>query len=331
MEKRMQLTDSRKIPVRTVAASATGAVTVGPIAGACRGGRDGTGDCRCLLREIHIRVALFAVAVVALLIGYHTLLFERAPAIFNSPTEDMSFGWYVPLFSLYVVWTERRKIVESVGPASIWGLFLIVPCAFAGFLGVRGAQIRFEIVGLVGLLIGLVWTMFGARTARQVLFPALFLLFCIPLQSYLDIVTVHLRLMAVSAAYEILKGCGVDIVREGTMLFSPSGAFSIDVADPCSGLRSLFAMMALTAGYSYFTQPTWFRRALLFALAMPIAIVGNVVRVLSIVTVAATCSSDFATGFYHDYSGYVVFLVAVFLMVATGGLITKGAERCAMS
>ena len=64
---------------------------------------------------------------------------------------------------------------------------------------------------------------------------------------------------------------------------------------------------------------------------MHIAIAGNIVRVLSIVAVAATCSSDFATGFYHDYSGYVVFLVAVFLMVATGGLITKGAGRCAMS
>lgn len=115
------------------------------------------------------------------------------------------------------------------------------------------------------------------------------------------------------------------------MLFSPTGAFSIDVAEPCSGMRSLFAMMALTAGYAYFTQPTWIRRGLLFALSIPIAIVGNVSRILSIVLVAATCSSDFAMGFYHDYSGYVVFLVAVFLMVAAGGFITKGVERCARS
>lgn len=283
------------------------------------------------LREIHIRVGLFAAALVALLIGYRTLLLKHAPGAFSNAAEDMSFGWYVPIFSLCVVWMERRKIVDSVGKASLWGLFLIVPCAFVGFLGVRGVQLRFEIVGLVGLLIGLVWTVFGARTARQILFPALFLLFCVPLQSYLDIVTVHLRLLAVSVASEVLKGCGVEVVREGTMLFSPTGAFSIDVADPCSGLRSLFAMMALTAGYAYFTQPTWIRRGLLFVLSIPIAIVGNVVRVLSIVAVAATCSSEFATGFYHDYSGYVVFLVAVFLMVATSGFITKGAGRCAMS
>ena len=282
-------------------------------------------------RDVQIRFALLAVSFLAMVWGYRLLLFEHAPMTFNGAMEDLSYGWYVPVFSLYVVWSERKKILESVGDPSVLGFLAILPFAFAGFLGARGTQVRFEIVGFVGSLIGLVWTMFGARTARQILFPALFLLFCIPLQSYLDIVTVHLRLMAVSVAFEILKGCGVDIVREGTMLFSPTGAFSIDVADPCSGLRSLFAMMALTAGYAYFTQPTWIRRGLLFALSIPIAIIGNVSRILSIVLVAATCSSDFAMGFYHDYSGYVVFLVAVFLMVATGGFITKGAERCARS
>lgn len=274
-------------------------------------------------------MALFAVALVAVLCGYHVLLMEHAPGSFAYEREDLSYGWYVPIFSLYVVWAERRKIVESVGESSAWGLVPLTLFVFLGFLGVRGVQVRLEIVGFVGVLIGLVWSMFGARTMRQTLFPMLFLLFCMPLHSYLDLVTIHLRLLAVSFAEGVLHGCGVEVVREGTMLFSPSGSFAIDVAEPCSGLRSLFAMMALTAGYGYFTQPTWFRRGLLFALAIPIAVVGNAVRILSIAAIAATCSPDFATGFYHDYSGYVVFLVAVALMVLTGGLITKGAERCA--
>ena len=281
------------------------------------------------LKELHIRVALFAASLLVMLFGYHLLLLNHAPSIFNDPMEDMSFGWYVPVFSLYVLWSERRKIVESVGDPSVLGFLAILPFAFAGFLGARGTQVRLEIVGFVGTLLGLVWAMFGTKTMRQVLFPVLFLLFCLPLHTYLDLVTIHLRMLAVSIGYGVLQGCGVDIVREGTMLVSPVGAFSIDVAEPCSGMRSLFAMMALTAGYAYFTQPTWFRRGLLFALSIPIAVIGNVSRIISIVAIAATCSSDFATGFYHDYSGYVVFLVAVFLMVATGGLITKGAEKCA--
>lgn len=282
-------------------------------------------------KELHVRLGLFAVSLLAMLWGYRLMLTRHVPDVFNEPLEDMSYGWFIPLFSLYVLWQERRKIVESLGKPSVVGLIFVLPSLFVGFLGIRGLQVRFEILGFVGLLFGLTWTFFGRRTVGSVIFPIGFLLFCMPLHSYLDLVTIHLRLLAVSIASATLQGCGVEIIRQGTMLASPTGAFAIDIAEPCSGLRSLFAMMALTAGYAYFTQPTWFRRGLLFALSIPIAILGNVARIFSIVIVAATCSADFATGFYHDYSGYIVFLVAILLMVATGGLITKGAEKCAAS
>ena len=282
-------------------------------------------------KELHVRVGLFAVSLLAMLWGYQLMLMRHVPNVFNEPLEDMSYGWYIPLFSLYVLWQERRKIVESLGKPSVIGLLFVLPSLFVGFLGIRGLQVRFEILGFIGLLFGLTWTFFGRRTVGSAIFPIGFLLFCMPLHSYLDLVTIHLRLLAVSIAAGTLQGCGVEIVRQGTMLASPTGAFAIDIAEPCSGLRSLFAMMALTAGYAYFTQPTWFRRGLLFALSIPIAILGNVSRIFSIFIVAATCSADFATGFYHDYSGYIVFLVAILLMVATGGLITKGAEKCAAS
>ena len=276
-----------------------------------------------------LRAGLLAAALIGLLWGFQALLLSHAPGVFNAKEEDMSYAWYVPLFSLYVLWTERAKIRASLGRPGAGGLALALPFVLLGFLGARGLQVRFEIVAFVGLLIAIPWAFYGRRTAQAVLFPALFLLFCIPLNTFLDIVTVHLRLFATAVASAALHGVGADVVRTGTMLAAADGSFAIDVAEPCSGMRSLFAMMALTAGYAYFTQPTWFRRGLLFALSIPIAVIGNVSRIISIVAIAATCSSDFATGFYHDYSGYVVFLVAVFLMVATGGLITKGAEKCA--
>ena len=280
------------------------------------------------IREIHLRTALFAVAVLSMAWGFRLLLFDHAPGVFNGVMEDLSYGWYVPLFSLYVLWRERSKIVASVGEPTLAALPLLAVSFFFGFLGARGSQIRFEILGFVGMLASLAWAFFGRKTAKQVLFPVLFLLFCMPLHSFLDIVTIHLRQLAVAVAYGVMKGVGVEIVRQGTMLVSPSGSFAIDVAEPCSGLRSLFAMAALTAGYAYFTQPTWLRRGALFALSVPIAVVGNIVRIFTIVAIAASCSADFATGFYHDYSGYVVFLVAIALMVACGELVTKGAEKC---
>ena len=280
------------------------------------------------IREIYLRAALFAVATLSMAWGFRLLLFDHAPGVFSGVMEDLSYGWYVPLFSLYVLWRERREIAASVGDPSLAALPLLAVSFFVGFLGARGSQIRFEILGFVGMLVSLTWAFFGRKTAKQVLFPALFLLFCMPLHSFLDVVTIHLRQLAVAVAYVVMKGVGVEIVRQGTMLFSPSGSFAIDVAEPCSGLRSLFAMAALTAGYAYFTQPTWLRRGALFALSVPIAVAGNIVRIFTIVAIAATCSADFATGFYHDYSGYVVFLVAIALMVACGELVTKGAEKC---
>ena len=282
-------------------------------------------------REIHVRTTLFATSLLAMLWGYQLMLLDHAPSVFSGTMEDMSHGWYVPLFSLYVVWRERREIAASVGEPSAWGLVLALPFFAAGFLGIRGYQLRLEEVGFIGLLISLTLAFYGARTAKRILFPALFLLFCMPLATYLDVVTVHLRLLATGTAFAVLKGLGVAVVRRGTMIAAESGSFAIDVADPCSGLRSLFALMALTAGYAYFNLPTWPKRAALFALSVPIAIAANVARILSIALVAAFCSPGFATGFYHDYSGYVVFAVAILLMLAAGGLVERGGRRCAGS
>jgi len=277
--------------------------------------------------DLRIRTILLGCLLAALVWGFRELIFVQMPYIFRDQLEDMSFGWYVPLFWLYVVWTERAKLREALGAPSVTGLILAVPFLFLGFIGVRGIQVRFGVLAFAGLCLTVPWALFGRNLAWRLLFPCLFLLFCIPLATFLDVVTVHLRLLASSVAYGVLSGFGADVVRQGTMLMSKSGSFSIDIAEPCSGLRSIFALMALTAGYAYFNQPTWLRRGILFALSVPLAVLGNVMRILTIALVGVYASGEFATGFYHDYSGYVVFLVAIVLMVACGELINRVAER----
>ena len=285
-----------------------------------------TGESNVSLR---LRAGALAVLLLSMLWGFQDMLLHHAPDMFNMPAEDMSFAWYVPVFSLYVLWTERRKIAESLSFPSVFGFLFTLPFLVVGFIGVRGIQLRFEILAFAGLLVTLPWTFFGRATAKRMLFPAMFLLFCMPLASFLDVVTVHLRLLSTSVAYGALKGFGADIVRNGTAIAAADGSFSIDVAEPCSGLRSLFALMAITAAYAYFNQKTLGRRATLFALSVPIAIAGNVARILTICLVAAYADSEFATGFYHDYSGYVVFAVAIALMVAAGEAISRVAKRSA--
>ena len=275
--------------------------------------------------ENRVRAALLGVSLLALVYGFRELIFVHAPFVFSDPLEDMSFGWYVPIFSAYVVWRERRELMASLGEPSLAGLAAALAALFVGFLGVRGVQIRLEIVAFAALLVAVPWAMYGRRTAARLAFPAAFLLFCIPLATFLDVVTVHLRLLASAVAAAILEGVGAAVERVGTTI-TTSGGFAIDVAAPCAGLRSIFALLALAAGYGYFALDGWWRRAALFALAVPIAVVGNIARVLMICLVGTWCSPSFATGFYHDYSGYVVFLVAIAMMVGCAELL-RGRRR----
>ena len=278
------------------------------------------------------RVVLFLVTVAFMLYGFCGM-FVRLRHVFADPKEDMSFGWLVPAFSLYVLWTSWRELRESAGRPSVLGLLACLPCVVAALLGTRGLQVRLEQAGFVGLCVALPWAFFGWRTAKLCVFPAIFLLFTVPLSTFLDSVTIHLRLLASGTACVVLKGFGVEAVQRGTAIIAQGArAFNIDVAEPCSGLRSLFALMALTAAYAWYTQPTWPRRLVLFACSIPLAVLGNVVRILTICMCAAWMSSDFAMGFYHDYSGYVIFIVAISLMVACGEVVTrfaKGSEEAA--
>ena len=276
--------------------------------------------------ENRVRAAHLGAALLSLVYGFKELIFVHAPFVFSDPLEDMSFGWYVPVFSAYVVWRKRREIVSSFGEPSFAGLAATFAALFVGFLGVRGVQIRLEIAAFAALCATIPWAVYGRRTAARLAFPAAFLLFYIPLATFLDVVTVHLRLIASALAAAILDGVGADVLRVGTTITAPGG-FAIDVASPCAGLRSIFALLALAAGYGYFTLDGWWRRAALFALAVPIAIVGNIVRVLLICAVGLWCSPEFATGFYHDYSGYVVFIVAIAMMVGCAELLRgRGAK-----
>ena len=249
----------------------------------------------------NLRLGAFVATVVCMLIGF-VGMYNHLRAVFSDPYEDMSHGWLVPIFSLYVLWTQRVELKKTVGAPSVWGFLACLPCIGVALIGSRGMQVRFEQLGFIGLCMALPWAFYGRRVA--------------------------MRLFASGTAFVMLRGFGVDVVQVGTAIVSQGAhPFSIDVAEPCSGLRSLVALTALTAAYAWYTQPTWRRRAALFACAIPLAVLGNVVRVLSICFVAAWASSDFALGFYHDYSGYVVFVVAIVCMVACGEVITRWCGR----
>ena len=245
--------------------------------------------------------------------------------MFGDPLEDLSHGWVVPFVSAYVVWVQRKKFRTAAGSPSWSGFFWVCLFLVLCWFGSRGQQERLEQVSLIGLLWAVPYALWGSRVAKLLSFPAAYLVFIIPVASYLDFFTIHLRILVSTLAAAILNGFGVSVEQSGTALFSrvPGAEFSVDVADPCSGLRSLFAMMALTGAYAFFTQKTLAQKWALFACSIPLAMIGNIFRILSICLVATWFGQNVAMGFYHDYSGYVVFLVGVAVMIEAGVLIGK--------
>jgi exosortase len=235
---------------------------------------------------------------------------------------DLSHGWLVPLIAGAVVWRRRAALREAVGAGGGWGLAAVVAALVLYALGLRAQQTRLVLVSLIGLLWGIPAFVFGRRVGRLLVTPALYLLFCVPL-SFLDSITFPLRQVASVTAGHLLNGFGVSVVRVGTVIRSAGNVpFALDVADACSGLRYLLALMAVTGAYAFFVNLSGPRKALLFAASVPIAVAANVVRILTIGIVARSFGQEAAMGVYHDYSGYIVFASGVLFMLSVQGLLS---------
>lgn len=184
-------------------------------------------------------------------------------------------------------------------------------------------QTRFSLMSLMLLIWGIPFYLFGWRIAKNLIFPCSYLAFCIPL-NFLDVVAFPLRLFSTKFAVGLLNGFGIEAGRQGTAILIPSMPTGMDVADPCSGLRSLLAMTALTAVYAYFTQKTFIKKWILFLASIPLAVIGNIARIVTIAFVAEALGAKPALGLYHDYSGYILFAAAITAMVVVGGLLNLG-------
>ena len=285
-----------------------------------------------LTAKRRVQLALFGLAFV-LLAGLARTVLVFLRYILNDPVQDMSHAWLVPLFSLYLVWRRRREIVAAVGEPSLIGALLCLPLLLLLWMGERGDQTRLSQVAVYGLLWTLPYAFFGRRMAQLLFFPVAFLFFMVPL-GFLDFFTVRLRMATAWISAFLLNGVGIPVRRVGTGLhFLSGGGFALDVADPCSGLRAIFAIATLTAAYAYMTLNVRWKQWLLFACAVPLAVLGNMARILAIGLVAHFFGAGTADVLIHKGLGNSILpiLVAVPLMLQCGVWIdrigTRGAKN----
>jgi exosortase len=236
---------------------------------------------------------------------------------------DYSIGWLIPAICGWLLWRIRRQLAVAPRQVCTPALAAVMLALLLHWVGARIAQPRISLVGLVLLLWSVPWYLYGREIAKLIVFPCGYLLFCVP-WNFLDSFTFPLRLFSSVLAAWVLNGFGFAVVRSGTVIRSETvQGLDFNVADPCSGLSSMLAMAALTALYAYLTQRTFARKTVLFAMSLPLAILGNVFRIGVIAAAAVLFGKDTAVRIYHEYSPFLIFPVAILLMIGCGSLVAN--------
>lgn len=239
-------------------------------------------------------------------------------------------GVIVPVIVAWLVWRKRHDLAALPREGTWLGVIMVAFGAALFWLGWKGDIHYVNYMAFLVIMGGLVLARFGRRWFHELLFPGAFLIFAMPMPFLDEVLGFRLRLFMASASTGILNLVGVESVRRGTAIYSamdpslglPEGRiFSLDVADPCSGLNSLFALVMLTALYAHLTQRRPWKQWFLFLCALPLAVLGNMFRVTSIAIVAAGIDQKFASGPYHTLAGYLVFVVAIGSMLLVGKLL----------
>ena len=191
---------------------------------------------------------------------------------YNNP--DFSHGFLVAPFAAFLLW-DKRKVLRNTPTQQTWsGIWLVVAAIFVLFLGVYGAELFLSRISLVMLLGGVVWTLFGRAVLREVRFAILVLLLAIPIPAVIfNQITFPLQLFASRMASAILPIFGVPVLRDGNVIQLP--AMQLEVAEACSGIRSLMSLFAVAIFYGYFLERSTWRRVVLALAALPIAVFAN--------------------------------------------------------
>jgi len=233
---------------------------------------------------------------------------------------DYSHGFLVPFLSAYLIWQRRDKLAQVVRCPSNWGLVVVVGSLGLMFLGSLGAELFLTRISIIGTICGLIVYFSGWRLLRALAFPLAFLLFAIPIPAILyNEIVFPLQGIASRFATGFLEMLNLfPIMREGNILIMPG--MRLEVVEACSGIRSLMSLLALAAGYGYLAEKSVPVRWFLFLSMIPLAIVSNGTRVMITALMTNYIGPQAAEGFMHEFSGWVIFVVATALFLALHSL-----------
>jgi exosortase len=252
-----------------------------------------------------------------------TSLFDWMFNVYSSPAVDEQHGMLIPFVVMVLVWWKREELAAQ--PTAIWlpGLALVAVGLLLHLTGYVVQQPRLSVMGFFLGIYGLMGLAWGLPWLKTIFFPYFLLAFCVPVGELAVPLTMPLRLLVASIVAHIAQ-CGLapDLMRQGTQLFDSQHTFAYDVAPACSGIRSVVAMLALTLIYGFVSfKPAW-KRLVMVASAIPLAIFGNVVRLCLTIMVAELFGQDAGKAVETKF-GFITFAVAIGCVLLLGRWLEK--------
>ena len=265
-------------------------------------------------------LVLFGILAVIL---YSSTLMELAALWARN--EDYSHGFLIVPVSAYLVWRRRRHLMRQPLQSSPLGLVFL--CLWAAFylLGVGAQILMFECCSLIVFLLGTLLFIAGVRFTRVVLFPIMFLILMVPIPAEVyTLLTSPLQVITTGLSAHNLNLIDIPVLREGNLIHLPN--YSMQVVVACSGIRSLLSIVTLSLLMGYLLFSSNVERALLLSLSVPVAMIGNILRITAAGFIVYRFSPGMADGLSHTMAGMVTFILS-FVLLMGGVFLVRWIER----
>lgn len=291
----------------------------------------------------------------ALAFAYATVLAKLSQEWWSD--ENYSHGLLIPAIIGYILWSQRERFARKAGsPSAALGVALVLFALVALWAGTAGAELFIQRISLVLMLVGVVFYFWGFKLLQLLMVPFLLLLLAIPIPAIIfNKIAFPLQLFASRCAVWAMSLFDIPVLRQGNVIeLMPLGAREtkrLEVVEACSGIRSLMTLVTLAVVFAYFTHPRggnsgegpgsslashvtsrlktygFWRSSLLVFSAVPIAIFTNALRVSGTGVLAHYYGTQVADGFFHSFSGWVIYVVAFVMLFGVGLLLDRAKPR----
>ena len=256
-------------------------------------------------------LTVLAIAATSLVVLYFDVLVKLVDAWTNDG--NYSHGFLIVPLAGYFAWERRDRLSRAARQPSILGFIVVAGSLAVLVVGILGSELFLTRISLLGAIGGSLLFLFGWQVIRILAFPLAILLLMVPLPAIIfNQITFPLQLWASEFGEFVLNTSRIPVLREGNVLILANT--TLEVAEACSGIRSLISLLTLGIVFGYFTDPRPPVRTLIALSTIPIAIFANGVRVAGTGIAAHHFGSAAAEGFFHEFSGWLLFLIAFALL-----------------